>query len=194
MRRPSEIIKIPVPIGQPNLGAPAPTGEFFSLNPEFDKELIRFYPFGLQLSADGLNPVLLLRDEKGELTLPVLLNQLEAGVALTQANKTIAPVSPHRVTEVLLESLSLKIESCYFYEVKNSQLFVRLNLSGSSSVKFIKVRADEAMSLCLHMNVPLFATRGFVNQAKVLSTEAHGVMQGLKLNPEVLMKNHKYVM
>jgi bifunctional DNase/RNase len=168
--------------------------QFHSLNAKFDHELLRFIPFGLQLSADGMNPVLLLRDEKGELTLPVLLNQLEAGVALTQSNKTIAPVSPHRVTELLLQGLNLQVESCQFIEVKGSHLYVRLNILGHQDLKFFKIRADEAMSFCLHLNVPIFATRDFVNQAKVLNAQTEGVIEGIKNNPEVLMRHHKYMM
>lgn len=166
---------------------------FFEFNTN-DQDLIKLIPFGVQLSADGLRPLLILKDEKGESTMPVTLNALEAGVALTQSNKNIAPTTPHRVTELLLESLNLKIESCVFIEIKGAYQYVQLKLSGHPTVKFIKVRADEAMSFCLHFNVPLFATKDFMARSRVLTAEQVGVAKGILANPEVLNKTHRYVM
>jgi len=159
-----------------------------------DRDLLKLVPFGIQLSADGMRPVLILKDEKGEHTMPVPLNPLEAGIALTQSNKAIAPTTAHRVTELLLEALNIKIEQCVFAELKGSYQYVRLVVSGHPELKFLKVRADEAMSLCLHLNVPMYATASFMARSRVLTAEMTGVMKGVMANPEVLAKTHKYVM
>lgn len=159
-----------------------------------DKDLLKLQPYGLQVSADGLRPLLLLRDEKNEHTMPVGLNPLEAGVALAQSNKTIAPTSPHKVMELLLESLKLKIESCVFVEVRGVQLIVELKVVGRSKLSLLKVRADEAMSLCLHLNVPIYATAEYMSQARVINVKTEGQMKDLLANPELFSKNHKYIM
>jgi len=170
-----------------------------------DKKLIPLKPFGMQLSADGMRPMLLLKDASGELTLPVPLNPLEAGVTLTQSNKSITPTTPHRVTELLLEGLNLKVETCVFTEIKGLRQYVRLQIQSSipangemdlanSSLKYLRVRAEEAMSFCLHFNVPMFATRNYIARSRTLSIELEGVTKGVQANPELMDKQHKFMM
>jgi len=174
--------------------------EFFFLGEGFedahlnDSDLIKLVPFGIQISPDGSRPILLLKDEKGELTLPVALNPLEAGVTLTQSNKSIAPVTPHKVTQVLMQGLNLNFESCLFIEIKGAHQYVRLNINGHPDLKFIKVRADEAMSFCLHFNIPMFASRAYIAKSRVLSSEMQHQAQNQISGPELMNKNHKYIM
>jgi len=159
-----------------------------------NKDLIRLIPFGVQLSADGMSPLLILKDEKGDNSMPVPLNPLEAGIALTQSNKTVAPMTAHRVTEILLTHLNLKIEQCTFTEIKNNYQYVHLVLSGHPDLKFISVRADEAMSLCFHLQVPIYATKEFMIKSRVLHAESKVAVQATRMNPDLLGKNHKYIM
>jgi uncharacterized protein len=157
-------------------------------------DLLRLQPYGIQISADGLRPVLLLRDEKNEHTMPVTLNPLEAGVAITQSNKSIAPTSPHKVTELLLETLKIKFESCIFVEIKGPHLLVDLKLFNHPTHKNLRVRADEAMSLCLHLGTPIFATADFMARTRVMSAQLDGTSKEFMAKTELLTKNHKYMM
>ncbi len=167
------------------------TDELDNIN---ENDLVKLIPYGIQISSDGSRPMMLLKDEKGELTLPVILNPLEAGVTLTQSNKSIVPVTPHKVTEILMEGLSLSFESCLFIELKGSQQYVRLNIKGHPDLKYIKVRADEAMSFCLHFKIPFYASRPYIAQSRILISEDQTKTQQALANSEVLSKQHKYMM
>ena len=159
-----------------------------------EKDLLKLSAYGIQLSADGLRPVLLLRDEKHEHTMPVMLNPLEAGVALTQSNKNIAPTTPHKVTEALLESLQITFEACVFMELQGGHQYVHLRMKNHPSRDYLRVRADEAMSLCLYFNVPMFATADYMARSRVLTAQAEGAFKGLLAHPEVFAKTHKFIM
>ncbi len=41
----------------------------------------------------------------------------------------------------------------------------------------VKLRADEAMSLCLFLDVPLFATKNFIGKSRVMNTEVESSAQ-----------------
>ena len=166
-------------------------GSEFNLN---DNDLIKLIPYGVQMTPDGQRPILLLKDEKGEVTLPVPLNPLEAGITLTQSNKSIAPLTPHKVTEMLMAGLNLSFESCLFVEIKGALQYVQLNIKGNPDLKFIKVRADEAMSFCLHFNIPFYASKDFIGRSRVLSQENGIKLQQVQQNPELMTRQHKYVM
>jgi uncharacterized protein len=159
-----------------------------------EQNYLKLIPYGIQMSADGALPILLLKDEKGLNTMPVALNHLEAGITLTQSNKAIAPTTAHRVTEVLLHALDVKIEKCVFADMKGAHQYVHLQLIGHPSVPFIRVRADEAISLCLHLNVPFFATVQHMNQARVMSSEHSEQMKVIMANPDHQVRHHKYMM
>lgn len=158
------------------------------------KDLIRLKPFGLSVSTDFARPFLLLKDESHKYTLPVAVNPLEAGVALSQANKSVAPTTPHRFTEVLLETLHMQIEKCVFVELKGHFQFVRLFLKNHPTQESIKIRADEVMSLCLHLDIPIYATKKYIDQSRVMNAEMDGVSADIKAHPSIIQKNHPYIM
>jgi hypothetical protein len=158
-----------------------------------DEELIRLQPFGLSLNLDPSRPMLLLKDETGKHTLPVFLTPIEAGVTIQQSNSQVLPTTPHRVTEMLLESLSIRIEKCVFVALKDHHQYMRLFLEGHPTQGSLKVKAEEAMSLCLHLNVPIYATQKFMNKSRMMSAQIEGLSQGLQVNPSVLVKTHDYL-
>lgn len=157
------------------------------------ENLIRLYPYGLTLVQDPSRPTFLLKDDTGKYTLPVSLSPIEAGVALTQANQSIVPTTPHKVTELLLQSLNLKIEKCIFVEIKGHHQFVRLFLDGHPTHGSLKARADEALSLCLHLDVPFFASKNFLSRSQVMCAEIDGLAQDPRLSSAVLGKTHGYL-
>lgn len=157
-------------------------------------ELVQLFPFGVSFGADSHRPFLLLKDAGHEHTLPVALNPLEAGVTLTQANPAAVPASPHRFTEELMKGLGLEARQCVFVQIKGVHQFVRIYLSGHPSVPSIRLRADEAMSLCLHLGVPIFASKSFIGRSKVLSAEIEGLGRDMKKLPNLSDRRHPYMM
>ncbi len=158
------------------------------------EELIQLQAYGVSLSTDIQRPFLLLRDALQELTLPVAINPLEAGVTLTQNKKSVAPTSPYRFTQELLMSLGIELKQCVFVQIKGPAQYVRIYLSGHPHTNSLKLKADEAMSLCLHFNVPIFATRAFINKSKLMNAQIEGLTEGLLKNQKILVRNHPYIM
>lgn len=156
-------------------------------------DLIRLLPFGLSVSQDGGRPFLLLKDEKGVHTLPVAVNPLEAGVALSQSNHTLPPSTPHRFSSLMLKSLDIELLQCVFVQIKGAHQYVRVYFRGHKSLNSLKVRADEAMSFCLHQAIPIYATLDFINKSKVMSAEIQDMNQTFSKNKHLVIKNHSYL-
>ncbi len=133
----------------------------------FETDLVELKPFGLSLTNELAKPFMIFKDTKTEqLTLPVPLAPIEAGLTLAQSSTHSAPVAPHRFVEMLLGSLDIKIEKCIFTEIKGLNQYVRLFLVGHPKYNSMKVKATEAVSLCLHLKVPFFATPEFIQKSK----------------------------
>jgi bifunctional DNase/RNase len=134
-------------------------------------DLVRLFPYGLSVNGDASRPFLLLKDEGHQYTLPVAVSAIEAGVSLAQTNRSTVSSSPHKFTELLLQSMGVEIMQAVFVEIKGSSQFMRLYLSGNPKLSSLKLRADEAMSLCLYLQVPLFATKSFIGKSRVMTAE-----------------------
>lgn len=162
---------------------------------DFDeKDLIELMPYGLSLTNDASRPFLILKDKTGEYTLPVGINQLEAGVTLTQSAHSAPPVTLHKFSETLLSSLNIKLERCVFVEIKGVHQYVRVYMENHPMYSSLKFRADEVMSLCIHLKIPIFATKNYILRSKDMSAEVVGIARGLAENPLSLIKPHQYLM
>lgn len=158
-----------------------------------DEDLIRLEPYGLSINMDPGRPMLILKDESGRHALPVCLTPLEAGVAVQQANLQDISATPHRVAEMLLESLHIKIEKCVFVGLKDHHQYMRLFLEGHPSQGSLRVKAEEAMSLCLHLKVPIYATKRFMSKSRRMNAEMQGLAKGLAAHPGLMMRTHEYL-
>ena len=143
-------------------------------------DLVRLFPYGLSLTADPHRPFLLLKDEGHQYTLPVAVSPIDAGVSLAQSNRGILESSPHKFAALLLSSLGVEIKQAVFVEIKGSHQYLRLYISGHPQLTSIKLRTDEAMSLCLYLGVPLFATRSFIGRSRVMSASLQGESQKIQ--------------
>jgi len=150
-----------------------------------EQDLIEFKPYGMSLTNDALRPFLILKDIKGEHSLPVGISQIEAGLALTQSNSQGYPATPHKFAEVLLQSIDVEIERCVFTEIKGVHQYVRIYMKNHPRYQSVKLRAEEAMSLCLHMKVPIFATLSFIQKSKLMTAQVTGLAKTTTNNPEL---------
>ncbi|HEY1078915.1 MAG TPA: hypothetical protein VGE46_02425 [Bdellovibrio sp.] len=144
------------------------------------QDLVRLFPYALSVTTDAARPLLLFKDEGHQYTLPVAVSAIDAGVALSQSNKMILQSSPHKFTSLLMSSLGIEIKQAVFVEIKGSHQYLRLYMSGHPQVSSLKLRADEAMSLCLYLEVPLFATKNFIGRSRIMSAEIESGAQNLQ--------------
>lgn len=155
---------------------------------------VELFPFGLSLSNDALRPFMIFKDKSGDISLPVPINQSEAGATLLQSSAQHAPSGVHQVTSALLESLDIRFERCMFVEIKGVSQYVRLYMQNHPRYQSLKFRAEDVMSLCLHFKVPFFASKKFISGSKVMSAQIIGMAQAVSKNPLVLQNPHNYLM
>ncbi len=155
------------------------------------KDLVELQVYGISLNPDPNHPFLLLKDKSEKYILSVMINPLEAGVTLTQSNKSIKPVTPHNFASELLKSLQIEIAQCVFVQLKGTHQFVRIYLKGHPKLNSLKFRADEVMSLVLHFNIPIYASKAFIERSKDLNVQIEELTQSSARG--INLKNQSYV-
>lgn len=156
-------------------------------------DLIQLFPFGIGMGTEGTRPLLLLKDVTHELTLPVSVSPIEAGVSLTQSNLTNTS-GVHHFAELLLQTLNMTARQCVFVQIKGPHQYVRIYLTGHANASSIRLRADEAMSLCQELKIPIFATRSFIQRSRTLMSETEGLAKNVQAIPQINHRPHPYVM
>jgi hypothetical protein len=157
-------------------------------------ELIQLFPYGISIAPQIERPFLILKSDRAEHVLPVFLNPLEAGVTLTQSNRTIAPLTPHGFARELMKSLDIRPLQLVFVQIKGAHQFVRIYMQGHPRLNSIKMRADEVMSLALEMSIPIFATVAHIQNAKVLNAQLEAYSQDFIRKTLSEQKNQSYIM
>lgn len=159
------------------------------------KDLIQLLPFGISVAADLKNTFFFLKDKTQSKTLPVLVNPIEASLILAQMNATpeVQLAQPHFAVTKLLETLGVALLQCVFVQTKGNRQFVRLYFNGHPGSNSIKLNADQAMSLCMALKVPIYATAKFINQSKVVQVQIEGLTKKLAENQKLLLKNATYL-
>lgn len=158
-----------------------------------ERDLILLEPFGINLTDGVHRPFLILKDKTHVHTLPVAINPLEAGIILSQLNKSIPEGSPHTFLQQFLAASHVEVLRAVFVQIKGTHQFVRIYVQGLPGVSSLRVRADEAMSLCVYLKIPIFATLDFISRSKVMSFETEKGMKMMSVVPEFSRKTSYYL-
>lgn len=191
-------IKIDFP--EANLNQAGISGEFrFNESSEEEtfhqNDLIALYPYGVSVAPDLSDTFFFLKNKSQNLTLPVLVNPIEASLILAQLNVSaeLQMVQPHSALSTMLKTLGVGFLQCVFVQTKGNKQLVRLYFAGHPTANSIKVYADQAMSLCIAMRVPIFATLNFINQSKVVRVQADGLTKNMIEKQKLLLKSSTYL-
>lgn len=161
---------------------------------EKDSELVELKPFGIHVAADGMKPLLLLKGVSEEITVPVSMQSVDAAVAIAQSNPSINQGNPHRFAIELMKTLGLKARRLVLFQVRNGLQMAKIEVEGAPALKFLEVRADECMSFCLRLEIPIFGTREFIFESKTLVQNLQAQAQLSQPDIRLLQKNQGYLM
>lgn len=158
-------------------------------------DLIPLFPFGVSLAPDLNDTFLFLKDKTQNLTLPVLVNPIEASLILAHLNVAadLQLIQPHSVLTTMLKTLGVGLLQCVFVQTKGTKQLVRLYFNGHPDANSIKVYADQAMSLCIALRVPVYATLNFINQSKVVQVQREGLTKNMIEKQKLLLKNSTFL-
>jgi hypothetical protein len=141
------------------------------------------FPYGVIVGLDSARPVLIFRGKDRDRIVPVYLSPLEAGIAITQDHTRHAAHSPHGLARTALEMLGVKPASCTFVELRGHHQYVEVKFEGSEQLSKIRMRADQAVSFCLHAAVPFFCSIDFFEKCRQVPFVHFDLQGGPNVHP-----------
>lgn len=123
---------------------------------------------GLVLDPATQAPVVVLKDESGEICLPIWIGIAEA-TSIASAIKQVNMARPltHDLMYDIFGELGLRVERVMITELKDSTYFAELVLSFGDKALIFDSRPSDAIAIALRASAPIFVTQQVLDQAKV---------------------------
>ena len=133
---------------------------------------LEMYVGGLMLDPNTQTPVVVLKDESGNICLPIWIGVAEA-TSIASAIKQINMSRPltHDLIYDILNEVSVKVKSIVITDLRDSTYFAELVLSHGDRALIIDSRPSDAIAIALRAAAPIYVTQRVLEQAKITFAE-----------------------
>lgn len=130
---------------------------------------------GLMLDPNTQAPVVVLKDESGDICLPIWIGVAEA-TSIASAIKQVEMTRPltHDLMYDVLSELGVKVKSVVITDLKDSTYYAELVLSHGDRALIIDSRPSDAIAIALRGSAPIYVTQKVLDQAKITFAQKHG--------------------
>lgn len=128
-----------------------------------DKDLIQMTVGGVTLDPVTKTPVVLLKDERDELTLPIWVGLLEATSMATELEgvKMARPMT-HDLLKRIVEEVGASVSRIIVTDLRENTFYAEIELMVGDRRHSLDARPSDAISLALRTGCPIFVTRDVI--------------------------------
>ena len=132
-----------------------------------DETAVEMFVGGLVLDPNTQAPVVVLKDESGEICLPIWIGIAEA-TSIATAIKQVGMERPltHDLMHEIFGQLDVSVQRVVITELRESTYYAELILSQGDRVLIIDSRPSDAIAVALRASAPIFVVQGVLDQAK----------------------------
>lgn len=133
-----------------------------------EEKAIEMFVGGLVLDPNTQAPVVVLKDESGEVCLPIWIGIAEA-TSIASAIKQVTMTRPltHDLMHDIFQEMGVRTQRVVITELKDSTYFAELVLSMGDKVLIIDSRPSDAIAIALRESAPIYVTQSVLDKAKV---------------------------
>lgn len=126
----------------------------------------------LGLDRTNNNPVVILREEKGERVLPIWIGPGEASaIAMQLADWSFSRPLTHDLLVSVLSGLGGSLERVIITRVVENTYFAELIIQRNGDVISVDARPSDSIAVALRLDARIFAEEGLLEQATVEVSE-----------------------
>jgi bifunctional DNase/RNase len=150
---------------------------------------------GLMLDPSSNVPIVILRDIRSQLFLPIWIGVFEAN-AIALRLEGVDPPRPmtHDLLRSVVEELGGEVEKIVISDLKESTFFARIHVRNQDRSLSIDARPSDAIALALRTSSPIFVLQSVLDRAQAVdltsdATDEEKLKKWLEeMNPEELGK------
>ncbi len=129
--------------------------------------LIEMFIKGLMIDPVTNMPIVILRDEAGERTLPIWVGPVEANAIALQV-ENVEPPRPmtHDLLRSVMGDLGARLARVVISDLREGTFFAYLQLLRGDETIFIDARPSDALALSLRTKAPVFVETSVMDRAQ----------------------------
>lgn len=137
---------------------------------------------GVTLDPVTKTPIVLLKDEHEEITLPIWVGLLEATSMATELEgvKMARPMT-HDLLRQVVEEVGARVTRIVVTELRENTFYAEIELEVAGRRHCLDSRPSDAISLALRTGCPIFVARGVIDAAR--ANEEAGADEGEGADP-----------
>jgi bifunctional DNase/RNase len=131
---------------------------------------------GLMIDPMTNMPIVILRDEDGQRTLPIWVGPVEANAIALQI-ENVAPPRPmtHDLLRNLLAGVGARLVRVIISDLKDGTFYAYLELVLDGEVVFVDARPSDALALSIRTKSPVFVDTSVLDQARTVEVSSDQV-------------------
>lgn len=135
--------------------------------------LIEMFIKGVMIDPVTSMPIIVLRDEDGERTLPIWVGPVEANAIALQI-ENVAPPRPmtHDLMRNILADLGASLSRVVISDLRDGTFFAYLELVRGGERQYVDARPSDALALSLRTKAPVFVEASVLEQAKTVDVSS----------------------
>lgn len=140
---------------------------------------VEMFVGGLVLDPATQAPIVVLKDESGQITLPIWIGIAEA-TSIASAIKQVTMARPltHDLFYELLLELGMTVQRIMITELRDSTYFAELVLGQGERALILDSRPSDAIAMALRASAPIYVARHVLDQAQVAFANQESTSEG----------------
>jgi len=129
---------------------------------------IEMFVGGLVLDPNTQAPVVVLKDESGDIALPIWIGVAEA-TSIASAIKQLTMQRPltHDLMQDIFAEVGVKVQRVVITDLKDSTYFAELVLSHGDKALIMDSRPSDAIAIALRAAAPIYVVQQVLDQARM---------------------------
>ncbi|MEW5912016.1 MAG: bifunctional nuclease family protein [Thermodesulfobacteriota bacterium] len=130
--------------------------------------MIQMTVHGLTIDPATNSPILILKDEAGQRTLPIWIGLLEATAIASELEKVaFSRPMTHDLLKNLIGHLGCSVNRVEVTELKDNTFYALIHLEGPQGASTMDSRPSDAIALALRAEAPIFVAEKVLEQSQV---------------------------
>lgn len=132
---------------------------------------VRMLIKGLMMDPVTNMPIVVLRDEAGERTLPIWIGMFEAhAVAVQLENSTASRPMTHDLLKHMIEALGGVVSEVHITDVREGTFFALVYVTTGGDLLAVDARPSDALALALRTRAPVYVSEHVLTDARPFDT------------------------
>ncbi len=126
----------------------------------------------ITLDPDSNSPILILKEEQGDRTLPIWIGLLEATAIATEMEKLqFARPMTHDLAINLLNAAGVKLQKIVVTELKDNTYYAEISIEADGRTVTVDSRPSDAVALALRAGADIFVSEEVLKSAMPVANE-----------------------